>query len=127
MRIKTVAFSASAAAKFPATALWHGCCRSAPVRSVISTLLGESYVILQSSFARCKPEEPQRIPGEKGRGEVHIVAERLRPVVAATPGIGSGQDGSAGIEGGLNIKRPDDQFALPPTTLIRQSENPKSS
>ena len=105
MHIKDVAFTANAATIILATALWHACCRSAPaVGKVISAFPRGELVLLDSKLAQCKPGEPWRLPGEEGRGEVHIVAEWLGPVVAASPGVGSRQDGGAGVEGGLHIK-----------------------
>ena len=53
------------------------------------------------------------------------MAEWLGPVVAAPPGIGSRQDGCAGVEGGLHIKQPEDRLASPPNKLFEKTERSK--
>ena len=46
-----------------------------------------------------------RIPGENGRWQGYVVPQGLGPIVAPAYGVGSCQDGCAGIQGGLPAPR----------------------
>ncbi len=42
------------------------------------------------------------LPGQDGWRQAHVVAQRLRPVVAAANGVGRCQDGCPGVQRGLH-------------------------